>query len=168
MRQQEGTSRGRSHTKGTAAAASRPTKHDPQSPGCLAVRAVLERVGDKWSVLIVELLADGPVRFNALRRSIDGISQRMLTLTLRHLERDGLVTRTVEPTTPPRVTYALTDLGRDLLVPVTTLARWADENRQHIAAARARFDATERVSGVQSPIAVGDLSLAIRSAAKRA
>src|SRR6202000_103925 len=99
------------------------------SGGCLAVRDVLSRVGDKWSVLIVGLLDDGPMRFNALRRSVEGISQRMLTLTLRGLERDGIVTRKVEPTTPPRVEYALTPLGRSLLKPVRALAAWADENR---------------------------------------
>jgi DNA-binding HxlR family transcriptional regulator len=105
------------------------------------VRDVLSRVGDKWSVLTVALLEDGPRRFNELRRSIDGISQRMLTLTLRGLERDGLVTRTVTPTTPPRVDYALTDLGRTLLGPITALAEWSEENRAAIQSARERFDA---------------------------
>ena len=84
---------------------------------CPAVREVLHRVGDKWSVQIVALLGDGPMRFSELRRAIEGISQRMLTLTLRGLERDGLITRTVFPTIPPRVDYALTALGRDLLNP---------------------------------------------------
>ncbi len=85
---------------------------------CLAVRDVLSRVGDKWSVLVVTLLCGGPRRFNELRRTIEGISQRMLTLTLRGLERDGLVTRTVYPTVPPRVDYELTTMGRTLLEPV--------------------------------------------------
>ena len=129
-------------------------RHHPASPQCLAIRDVLGRVGDKWSVLVVALLKDGPVRFNALRRSIDGISQRMLTLTLRGLERDGLVTRTVEPTTPPRVTYALTALGESLLEPVTALTAWAGANRGAIAAARGTYDATPRESGVQAPILV--------------
>ena len=115
------------------------------SPGhtresCLPVRAILARVGDKWSVLIVMLLADGPKRFSELRRSIDGISQRMLTLTLRGLERDGLVSRTVLPTNPPRVDYALTSLGHSLRGPVGALGQWAIENQQDVDAARRRFD----------------------------
>jgi DNA-binding HxlR family transcriptional regulator len=92
-------------------------------------------------VLIVSLLGDGPRRFSDLRRSIEGISQRMLTLTLRGLERDGLVTRTVYPTIPPRVEYELTNLGRTLQVPIDSLASWAGDNRAAIQAARDRFDA---------------------------
>jgi DNA-binding HxlR family transcriptional regulator len=107
---------------------------------CPAVREVLHMVGDKWSVLLVGMLGDGPKRFGVLRRSIEGISQRMLTLTLRNLERDGLVTRTVTPTIPPRVDYALTDLGRTLLEPVNALAGWAAQHRAAIHAARERFD----------------------------
>jgi DNA-binding HxlR family transcriptional regulator len=110
---------------------------------CRAVGEVLERVGDKWTVLVVATLGDGPKRFNELRRAIASISQRMLTLTLRNLERDGLVTRTVFPTIPPRVDYALTDLGHSLLAPVGALGTWARENRSKIQAARARFDARE-------------------------
>jgi DNA-binding HxlR family transcriptional regulator len=113
----------------------------PVDPANCPVRDVLSRVGDKWSVLTVVLLQDGPRRFNELRRSIDGISQRMLTLTLRALERDGLVTRTVTPTTPPRVDYALTDLGRTLLGPITALAEWSEANREAIQRARELFDA---------------------------
>lgn len=108
---------------------------------CLAVREVLHRVGDKWSVLVVTLLRDDRKRFSDLRRSIEGISQRMLTLTLKALERDGLVTRTVHPTIPPRVEYELTELGRTLLVPVTGLAEWAQANRGAIQKARAEYDA---------------------------
>ncbi|HEY6723323.1 MAG TPA: helix-turn-helix domain-containing protein [Polyangiaceae bacterium] len=108
---------------------------------CLAVREVLSRVGDKWSVQVVSLLGEGPLRFSELRRSIEGISQRMLTLTLRGLERDGLVTRTVHPTLPPSVEYALTPLGKTLLEPVHALATWARKNRTSIQAARGRFDA---------------------------
>jgi DNA-binding HxlR family transcriptional regulator len=107
---------------------------------CLAVREVLNRVGDKWSVFIVGLLREGPMRFSELRRTIEGISQRMLTLTLRGLERDGLVTRKVFPTIPPRVEYALTPLGRTLLQPVLALARWAERHRSDIQQARDRFD----------------------------
>ena len=111
-------------------------------PGkCPAVREVLNRVGDKWSVLIVALLGDGTKRFSELRRAIEGISQRMLTLTLKGLERDGLVTRTMYPTIPPRVEYGLTKLGRSLLVPITALGDWAAHNRERIQAARERYDA---------------------------
>ncbi len=108
---------------------------------CAAVSGVLSRIGDKWSVLIVMLLADGPKRFNQLRRMIGGISQRMLTLTLRGLERDGLVTRTAFPTIPPRVDYELTPLGRSLRVPVQALGAWAFEHQTTIAKAREDFDA---------------------------
>ena len=108
---------------------------------CRNVAPVLNRVGDKWSMLIVMMLADGPRRFNALKRAIDGISQRMLTLSLRGLERDGLVTRTVTPSIPPRVDYALTELGISLRQPVKALGQWAFEHIDCIRAAQARFDA---------------------------
>lgn len=108
------------------------------------VRDVLSRIGNKWSVLIVVLLRDGPMRFGELRRSVDGISQRMLTLTLRGLERDGLVSRTVTPTTPPQVHYELTTLGRSLLGPIMSLADWAEKNRPAIQSARERFDRRAR------------------------
>ena len=113
-------------------------KHLPAD--CRAVSEVLARVGDKWSVLVVTRLGGGPLRFNELRRSIGGISQRMLTLTLRGLERDGLITRTVFPTVPPRVEYGLTGLGRDLLQPVSGLSDWALRNQAKIARARDQFD----------------------------
>ena len=114
-------------------------KHVPDS--CVAIREVLNRVGDKWSVLIVGLLADGPKRFSELRRAIEGISQRMLTLTLKGLERDGLVTRTVYPTIPLRVEYGLTELGRTLRKPIQSLAKWAQENREGVQRARNQYDA---------------------------
>jgi len=114
---------------------------DPQSPDCRAVSTVLARIGDKWSVLIVALLGDGPKRFNEIKRLVGGISQRMLTLTLRGLERDGLVKRTVFPTVPPRVDYELTALGRSLWEPVDALGAWARAHQGEIAAARQRFDA---------------------------
>ena len=101
---------------------------------------VLSRVGDKWTVLVVGTLGDGPKRFNELRRALGSISQRMLTLTLRALERDGLVTRTVTPSIPPRVDYELTELGRSLLKPVQALGAWALSNRESIEEARRRFD----------------------------
>lgn len=108
--------------------------------GC-PMREVLNRIGDTWSLLVVIGLQEGPVRFNALRRSIEGISQRMLTVTLRSLERDGLVARTVKPTTPPEVDYALTDLGRSIAAPIGALGAWAAENRDRMRAARIAFDA---------------------------
>lgn len=116
---------------------------DIESHDCRAVSGILSRIGDKWSVLIISRLGEGPRRFNEIKRMIGGISQRMLTLTLRNLERDGLVSRTVTPTVPPRVDYALTELGRDLLVPVQALGAWAIEHTPCIEAARARFDASE-------------------------
>jgi DNA-binding HxlR family transcriptional regulator len=111
-----------------------------KSAECLAVNSVLARVGDKWSVLIIVLLGDGKMRFNELKRLVGGISQRMLTLTLRGLERDGLVTRTVFPTIPPRVDYELTDLGRSLWAAVEPLGLWARSNVGDIHAARTKFD----------------------------
>jgi DNA-binding HxlR family transcriptional regulator len=107
---------------------------------CRGVASVLARVGDKWSVFVIMLLGDGPRRFNELKRMVGGISQRMLTLTLRGLERDGLVTRTVFPTIPPRVDYELTDLGRGLQKPVVALGEWAIEHQAEIEAARTKFD----------------------------
>jgi len=112
-----------------------------ETSDCKAVSGVLARIGDKWSVLIVTRLGAEPRRFNELKREIGGISQRMLTLTLRGLERDGLVTRTVFPTIPPRVDYQLTPLGRSLLEPVKALGDWALRNIGKIDAARAKFDA---------------------------
>lgn len=114
---------------------------------CRAIGDILARVGDKWSILVVSRLGEGALRFNELRRSIGGISQRMLTLTLRGLERDGLVTRTVFPTIPPRVDYALTPLGRDLLNPVAALGAWAIRNQGKIARAREQFDGNCAASG---------------------
>ena len=117
-----------------------PVRPDPNHEGCRGVASVLSRVGDKWSVFVIMMLMDGPKRFNELKRMINGISQRMLTLTLRGLERDGLITRTIFPTIPPRVDYELTDLGRGLARPVMALGMWAKEHQSQIEAARARFD----------------------------
>jgi len=108
------------------------------------IREILDRVGDKWSVLIVVLLGERGHRFSELYRAIDGISQRMLTLTLRALVRDGLVRRIAAPTVPPRVDYELTDLGRTLLVPLVALDQWAVAHRDDIRAARERHDALAR------------------------
>jgi DNA-binding HxlR family transcriptional regulator len=107
---------------------------------CRTVTEILSRVGDKWSVQVVVQLGEGRRRFNELRRNVNGISQRMLTLTLRGLERDGLVTRTVYPTIPPRVDYQLTGLGCSLLRTVRGLGEWAIANRAEILEARRRFD----------------------------
>ena len=102
---------------------------------------MLARVGDKWSLLVIRNLGDGPVRFNELRRRIGDISQKVLSSTLKALERDGLVAREVVPTVPPKVSYELTDLGRELLVPVRGLVAWTFENTDRIVAARDAFDA---------------------------
>jgi DNA-binding HxlR family transcriptional regulator len=132
---QEGTFLKPEHTKVTALP---PYAH--LESDCRGAASILARVGDKWSVFVIMLLGDGPRRFNEIKRMVGGISQRMLTLTLRGLERDGLVTRTVFPTVPPRVDYELTDLGRGLWNPVEALGTWAKEHQTEIEAARARFD----------------------------
>lgn len=107
------------------------------------VREILDRVGDKWSLLIIGMLAERPMRFSELLRNVDGISQRMLTRTVRHLERDGLVTRKAYAEVPPRVEYALTDLGRTLLEPALALAEWVSSNHLAIAENRAAFDSSQ-------------------------
>lgn len=114
---------------------------------CMAVHEVLSQIGDKWTVLVVRALNDGPRRFSELKRDVDGISQRMLTLTLKTLERDGFVTRTVYPTIPPRVDYELTALGHSLSEPLGVIAQWAITNRQRIVDARVSFDMREPNDG---------------------
>ena len=114
---------------------------DPASPVCRTISTLLSRIGDKWTVLVVSALADGSKRFNQLRREIPSVSQRMLTLTLRNLERDGLVSRKVTPSIPPRVDYALTELGHSLQQPVLALERWALDHVEQIHSAQSRFDA---------------------------
>jgi DNA-binding HxlR family transcriptional regulator len=111
------------------------------------VADVLARIGDKWTVYVVRLLSDGSMRFNEIKRAIPAISQRMLTLTLRGLERDGLVTRTIHPTIPPRVDYELTDLGRTLIETLGALGNWAVANRASVEKARASFDARGKKAG---------------------
>jgi len=111
-----------------------------ESANCRAVADVLARVGDKWTVYVVKLLANGSMRFNEIRRAIPAISQRMLSLTLRGLERDGLVTRTVTPTIPPRVDYALTAMGLTLIEPLKAIGIWALANRDYVEISRAQFD----------------------------
>lgn len=112
--------------------------HDPEV--CATISSMLARIGDKWSILVIRTLGAGPVRFNELRRQIGDISQKVLSSTLRSLERDGLVVRSVVPTTPPQVSYELTDLGRDLVAPVCELASWASANTDRILAARVAYD----------------------------
>ena len=107
---------------------------------CRAVGSILARIGDKWSVMVVMSLGDGTFRFNELKRHIDGISQRMLTLTLRGLERDGLVERTFFPTIPPKVNYTLTELGRSLREPVGALGQWAIAHRGTVERSRDSYD----------------------------
>jgi DNA-binding HxlR family transcriptional regulator len=116
---------------------------DPHNPVCRTISTLLSRIGDKWTVLVVSTLGEGSKRFNELRREIPSVSQRMLTLTLRNLERDGLVSRTVTPSIPPRVDYALTDLGCSLLTPVNALSDWALANVEAIHSAQAHFDALQ-------------------------
>ncbi|OCC23036.1 transcriptional regulator [Croceicoccus estronivorus] len=142
---QEGTFLSDSHTGVPVASVSvAEVPEGGHSPcACKTVTEILSRVGDKWSMQVVMSLAGGTLRFNELRRAIDGISQRMLTRTLRGLERDGLVERTVTPSVPPRVDYALTALGRSLRQPVAELGQWALQNREMIVTARERFDAED-------------------------
>ena len=131
---EDGTSKQPRHTRGTD------TLPRPAETATCELRDLLDRLGDKWSLLVVELLGHRVLRFSELKRQIDGISQRMLTLTLRHLERDGLISRTVHPIVPPRVDYELTPLGRSLLIAVQPLVSWTREHRSTVAGARADFD----------------------------
>jgi len=112
-----------------------------QTEPCRRISEILSRIGDKWSLLVIRQLGNGPLRFSEIKRSLGSISQKMLTATLRGLERDGFVSRTVFPTVPPRVDYALTPLGCDLLVPVRQLGDWAMANAERIERSRRRFDA---------------------------
>lgn len=121
--------------------------YDPGS--CQRVSEILSRIGDKWSVLVIMMLSSGPRRFNELKRMIGGISQRMLTLTLRGLERDGLISRTIYPTIPPRVDYELTPLGHSLRQPVKALGDWALAHIPHIDEAREAFDEKSGEAGTE-------------------
>ena len=117
---------------------------DDDHARCKALGRVLDRIGDKWTVMVVGALSKGtPVRFNALMRLVDGVSHRMLTLTLRGLEQDGLVKRTVYPTVPPKVEYQLTEVGRSLIEPLSALTLWAQKNLPAIEAARASNEEVE-------------------------
>jgi Predicted transcriptional regulators len=121
----------------------------PPKPENCAARDVLDRVGDKWTAHVVALLGTGTMRFTELRRSVDGISPRMLTVTLRALERDGLIDRRIYPVIPPRVEYTLTDLGESLLDFVRALIDWSAEHTSDILAARNRYDAAQAVSDTE-------------------
>lgn len=118
-------------------------RRDLNASECRRVSELLARVGDRWTMQVIAELGEGPRRFSELRRAIEGVSQRMLTLTLKNLERDGLVSRTVTPSAPPRVDYALTDLGRSMLAPVEALGQWAAAHIPAMDAARRRYDGRE-------------------------
>ena len=119
-------------------------RHLEITDDCRAVSEILQRVGDKWTVLVVAKLGERRMRFSELMAAVGGISQKMLTTTLRALERDGFVTRTIYPTIPPKVEYELTDLGRELLVPVRALGDWARNNKARVDEARRKFDLANR------------------------
>jgi DNA-binding HxlR family transcriptional regulator len=119
---------------------------------CAPIREILDRVGDKWSLYIIASLYEGPLRFNGIKREVDGISQRMLTLTLRSLERDGLLTRTVSGAAPLRVEYELTAVGRSLRAPIVELIAWAIDNRARMEKARANYDRASRKTPAAAPI----------------
>jgi DNA-binding HxlR family transcriptional regulator len=140
---EDGTSQSPRHTKGTT----RPPTRVELTQTC-EIRDLLDRLADKWSLLVVELLGEGKKRFTQLRRQIDGISQRMLTLTLRRLERDGLVERTVHAVVPPQVDYTLTPLGATLLDAVAPLVAWTRQHRDEIADARSRYDDTAETADI--------------------
>ncbi|UGQ14901.1 helix-turn-helix transcriptional regulator [Yinghuangia sp. ASG 101] len=145
---EEGTSKSHSHREGTGRdyeACQWDTRSDCE------VRQILDRVADKWSLLVIALLDERSLRFTELRRKVDGISQRMLTVTLRQLERDGLVERTVHAVVPPRVDYALTPLGMTLHDTIQALVTWTEENQGRIAAARAAYDTRRMREGESLP-----------------
>jgi DNA-binding HxlR family transcriptional regulator len=141
---EEGTSKSPTHSQGTGTAGSCCEWDDAYQwdtrEDC-EVRQILDRIADKWSLLVIALLDRRRMRFTELRREIDGVSQRMLTVTLRQLERDGLVRRTVHPVVPPRVDYELTPLGVSLHETVQALVTWTDTHQREIAAARSAYDA---------------------------
>jgi DNA-binding HxlR family transcriptional regulator len=126
-------------------------KDTSEHANCRAMSDVLNRIGDKWSVMVVGMLSHGTLRFNELKRQINGVSQRMLTLTLRNLERDGLVTRTIYPEIPPRVEYGLTELGNTLREPIGALWDWSAANHEAIVAAREAYDARQEAAAETRP-----------------
>ena len=119
---------------------------------CMSMTDILNRIGDKWTVMVVGILSrNGVMRFNELKRTINGVSQRMLTLTLRNLERDGLVTRTIYPEIPPRVEYGLTELGRTLKKPIDSLWAWSEVHGEAVGEARATYDARHTPDRAEAP-----------------
>ncbi|TCM49313.1 helix-turn-helix domain-containing protein [Kribbella sp. VKM Ac-2568] len=136
---EEGTSKEPSHSECTEDAFQWDTREDCD------VRQILDRIGDKWSLLVIALLDNRVLRFTELKKTIDGISQRMLTVTLRQLERDGLVRRTVHPVVPPRVDYELTPLGVTLHDTIQALVSWTEKHQNEIATARATYDSRDAV-----------------------
>lgn len=136
---EEGTSKSVGHMRGTEAGC-------PSTDLACEVRRILDRIADKWSLLVIALLGQNTLRFSELRRQINGISQRMLTLTLRNLERDGLVSRTVYPVVPPKVEYQLTTLGVTLIDTIRSLVDWTGEHQDEIRAARESYDAAAPAS----------------------
>ncbi|TDE97216.1 transcriptional regulator [Occultella glacieicola] len=153
---EEGTSQSLGSSADTALTTDRHTDYDvwqwDAREDC-EVRQILDRIADKWSLLAIALLDRRSLRFTELKREIDGISQRMLTRTLRHLERDGLVERTVHPVVPPRVDYALTPLGRTLHATIKSLVVWTEAHQEEIARARADYD--QREADLRETSAVG-------------
>ena len=125
--------------------------HHPLHEDCSKVGQILARAGEKWSMLVVMLLRDGPRRFNDIKRNTGGISQQMLTRTLRGLERDGMATRTIFPTSPPQVEYGLTELGRAMAEPVLAFGRWVQEHLAEIDVARERFDQRAKTGLLRAP-----------------
>ncbi|CAM5594958.1 winged helix-turn-helix transcriptional regulator [Streptomyces tanashiensis] len=140
---EEGTSKYPSHCEGTYGDAGDPDPFQWDTREDCEVRQILDRVADKWSLLVIALLDRRVLRFTELKREIDGVSQRMLTVTLRQLERDGLVRRTVHPVVPPRVEYELTPLGGTLHTTIRSLVTWTERHQNEIAAAREAYDARE-------------------------
>jgi DNA-binding HxlR family transcriptional regulator len=138
---EEGTSKSPTHLGGTVCDNNDAYQWDTRED--CEVRQILDRIADKWSLLVIALLDRRCLRFTELRREIDGVSQRMLTVTLRQLERDGLVRRTVHPVVPPRVDYELTPLGGTLHETIQSLVTWTESHQREIAAARAAYDARE-------------------------
>jgi DNA-binding HxlR family transcriptional regulator len=136
---EEGTSKSVGHIRGTVDGC-------PSDDLACEVRRILDRIADKWSLLVIARLGQSTLRFSELRRQIDGVSQRMLTLTLRNLERDGLVSRTVYPVVPPRVEYRLTSLGETLIDTIRSLVAWTSDHQDEIRAARDAYDAAEAAS----------------------
>jgi DNA-binding HxlR family transcriptional regulator len=121
------------------------TKQHPLHQDCQKISQIFARIGEKWSMLVVMLLRDGPRRFNEIKRNTGGISQQMLTRSLRGLERDGMVTRTIFPTSPPQVEYRLTELGRSMSEPVMAFGRWVQEHLADVEAARHQFDQRTKI-----------------------